>query len=311
MEFFDRKTASEYIDSAISSNITNTFFKYKLPSIFAHKYDKLIGLHNRDILVPTITAIVEMYSGLIIKDDVDEYYKQNPNFDADISSALQNDFIEPDAVSQIIDYLYDLELIISIPSICHNDNVTNQGKEYIYKTNEYIYQAGMNYCYAKSIIEAIKCSDDANLSPDEKEMLCEKMEEDVKEQILEISVFHDAMNFLDENKYDIFKMKFAGEKDGEIDMVIYDKQSKEYYCFKVIYSKQIDEQQQSDLLNKSFQRILDINYGKRKINAVLYMGETIASNSNGVTYINVEDFLSELYLSAEHVVDGVIQNCLR
>jgi hypothetical protein len=316
-EFFDGKTASEYIDSAISSNITNTFFKHKLPSNFIHKYDKLIGLHNRNILVPTITAIVETYSYLMTKDTIDSYYKQNSSDDFEVRIVAEinsrddiNDFIEPETVSQIIDYLYDLELIVSIPSVCYIDNAIKQGKKYIYGTNEYIYQAGIKYCHAKSVIEATRFNNDTNLSTAEKEALCVRLEEDIKEQILKISVFHDTINFLDKDKYDIFKMKFAGEKDGEIDMVIYDKQNKEYYCFKVKHSKQTGEQQQCDLLNKSFQNILDINYGTRKINAVLYMGETAASDSNGVTYLNVEDFLSELSLSSEPVIEKVIQNCL-
>jgi hypothetical protein len=43
----DRSTASHYIDTAISDNITNTFFNKNLPQEFIHRYDKLIGLHSQ------------------------------------------------------------------------------------------------------------------------------------------------------------------------------------------------------------------------------------------------------------------------
>lgn len=343
-EFFDKKSASRYIDSAISSNITNTFFKDRLPSSFAHKYDKLVGLHNRNMLIPTITAIVEMYSGIITKDVIDAYFGQEKYFNADISSALQilgkhnvfigkenfnddfegqivsainsrrdiNDTVEPETVSQIIDYLYELELIISIPMIRHNDSdsAKRRGKEYQYESTEYIYQAGIKYCQAKAIIDILKTSNDIDLSPAEREILCQKLEEDVKGQILEITVFNDSMKFLDNKKYDIFKMDFTGDKSGEIDIIIYDKQNKEYYCFEVKHSKQIDERQQSNLSYRPFQDIMDKNFGTRKFSAVLYRGETVSPNKNGIAYLNVEKFLSLLYSTPEPAVEKIIEDCL-
>ena len=343
-EFFDRKSASRYIDSAISNNITNTFFKDKLPASFAHKYDKLVGLQNRNMLIPTITAIVEMYSGIITKDAIDAYFGQEAYFNADISSALQllgkhnifidkenfhddfegqivsainsrravNDTVEPEAVSQIVDYLYDLELIVSIPLVRHNDtdNAKRRGREFQYESTEYIYQAGIKYCQAKAIIEVIKNSNDIDLSPAEREILCQKIEDDVKGQILEISIYNDLLKLLDNNKYDIFKMDFTGDKDGEIDIVIRDKQNKEYYCFEVKHSKQIDEHQQINLSYSPFKEIMDRNYGTRKFSAVIYRGDTISPNENEIAYLNVERFLSLLYLSPEPTIDQIIQDCL-
>lgn len=342
--FFNRETASRYIDSAISNNITNTFFRSRLPSSFTCKYDKLIGLHNRNILVPTITAIVEMYSGLITKDVLDAYFNQKPYFNADLSSALQllekhdlfidrqkfgdnfegqiaaainsrrdiKDYVEPEAVSQIIDYLYDLELIVSIPIVRHNDNenAIKRGREYLYSTNEYIYQAGIKYCQAKAVIELIKKSNDIDLSPAEKEMLCQKLDEDVKGQILEVSVFHDTTRFLNKDRYDVFKMSFTGSKDGEIDMVIYDKQEKTHYCFEIKHSEQIDEGQQENLVYEPFQKITSDNYGTRKMNVVLYRGETNIHPTNEVVYLNAGDFLSELYRSQGISISNIIDNCI-
>lgn len=343
-EFFDRKSASRYIDSAISSNITNTFFRDKLPSNFAHKYDKLVGLHNRNILIPTITAIVEMYSGIATKDAIDAYFVQDEYFNADISSAIQllgkhnifinkekshedfegqivaainsrrdiNDTVEQEAVAQIIDYLYDLELIVSIPMIYHNSNDSAQrrGREFQYGSCEYIYQAGIKYCQARAILDILKSSNDVDLSPAEREVLSKKIDEDIKGHILEISIFNELIIFLDNKKYDIFKMNFIGKKDGEIDIVIYDKHNKEYYCFEVKHSNQTDEHQQVNLSYRPFQDIMDKNFGERRISAVLYRGETLPSNDNGVTYLNVETFLSSLYLAPEPNLNKIIQQSL-
>ena len=339
--FFNRENASRYIDSAISSNITNTFFKDKLPSSFIHKYDKLIGLHNRNVLIPIITAIVEMYSGVITKDSIDEYFKQKSYSSKYISSAMQmlskhnifieknrfnediegqivyalnsrrdiNDTIDEDSISQIIDYLYDLELIMSIPLIYHNDNenAKRRGKEYVYKTDEYIYQAGMKYCQAKAVIDIIKTID---LSPKEKELLCQKIEEDVKGQILENSVDNDILHFINKEKYNIFKMIFKGEKDGEIDLVIQDKEEKLYYCFEIKNSSEICERQQEHISYKPYQDILDSNFGEKKYAVVLYRGRTIEVNSLDIIYINVEEFLLQLYYSNECNMDIIIEKCI-
>lgn len=340
--FYDRKTASRYIDSAISNNITNTFFRDRLPAGFIHRYDRLIGLHNRNELVPAITAIVEVYSGLITDDVINAYFKQEPYFNADISSALQllakhgvfidkdnfsedfegqiayvlnarrniHDEIEPEAVSQIIDYLYDLELIVPVPIVRHNgsENAKKRGKEYEYRTSEYIYQAGMKYCQAKALINSIKESNDISLSPREKEQLCQKLDEDIKGKILEVTVFNDFLHFLDKNRYDVFKAEFTGEKDGEIDMVVYDRQKKNYHCFEIKHATRVDIRQQEHLVYKPFQKILDLNYGTRKTSSVLYRGETTMYDD--IAYINAGDILSELYLSKEKDLDLVIKNCL-
>ena len=339
-EFYNRKTASHYIDTAISSNITNTFFHKNLPCNFIHRYDKLIGMHNRDTLIPTITSIVEMYSGVITKDVLDAYFHQIEYANIDVSSALDllekhnifinrdkftedfeaqiafslnsrrdiNDKIEEESVLQIKEYLSDLELLVKVPLVRHNDN--NPKREYTYETEEYIYQAGMKYCQAKAIIDILKGSNELNLSPIEKESLCKKIEEDVKGQILEVTAFNDVQRLLDDNKYDIFKMQFIGKRDGEIDMIIYDKEEKSYYCFEIKHASQIEEHQQKNLIYKPYYDVLNANYGTRKGVAVLYRGNTTSSPQNGVDYLNIGDFLSEVYSSKDKNMEHIIWSCI-
>ena len=336
--FFDRKTASHYIDTAISNNITNTFFNKKLPPSFIHRYDKLIGMHNRNTLIPVITAIVEMYSGVITKNTIDAYINQEKYSNADISSAIdllakngvfldrieysdnldsqivfainsRQDIkgeINEEEVSQIKEYLSDLELLVKIPLIRHNAN--NPKREYTYETDEYIYQAGMKYCQAKAIIDVIKESNELNLSPIEKETLCKKIEEDVKGQILEVTTFNDLQMLLDMGRYDVFKMQFVGDKDGEIDIVIYDKKEKSCFGFEIKHSSQKHEEQLKNLLHKPFQKVLESNFGKIKGLYVLYRGDT-EHLDNGVDYINVGSFLSNLYLIKEKSIENTINSC--
>ena len=338
--FFDRSSASHYIDSAISNNITNTFFNKRLPANFIHKYDKLIGLHNRNMLVPVITSIVEMYSGVITKDTLDFYFSQEKYSNIDVDSALdllekhnifvnRDNFtedldaqivfalnsrrniegqIEESTVSQIKEYLADLELFIKIPLIRYNFN--NHKKEYTYETEEYIYQAGMKYCQTKAIIDILNETNDFSISPIEKNELCKKIEEDVKGQILETIVFSDLQRHLDNDRYDIFKMQFAGDKDGEIDVVIYDKIEESYYCFEIKHSDKIIKNQQKNLIYDPYFDILDKNFGNKKCVAVLYRGETNISLQNGIKYLNVENFLTEIYLSKTKSIDDVVKACI-
>lgn len=338
--FFDRSSASHYIDSAISNNITNTFFNKRLPANFIHKYDKLIGLHNRNMLVPVITSIVEMYSGVITKDTLDSYFRQDKYPNADIDSALDllekhnifinrdnftedfdaqvvfalnsrqdvDDRIDESTVLQIKEYLSDLEIFVKIPLIRHNSN--NPQKEYTYETEEYIYQAGMKYCQAKAVVDIIKETNNFNISPIEKDALCRKIDEDVKGQILETVVFSDFQKFLNSDRYDIFKMQFVGNRDGEIDMVVYDKHEKAHYCFEIKHSDKIDENQQKNLLYDPFLNILSENFGTCKCLSVLYRGKTDISLENGIKYLNVADVLSEIYLSKTKILEDVIISCI-
>ena len=338
-DFFDRKTASHYIDSAISNNITNTFFSKRLPAAFIHRYEKLIGLHNRNVLVPAITAIVEMYSGVITKDILEEYFSQDPYVNADFSSAVDllekhnifldkqgfddnfearvafalnsrrgiSEQIDEDTVTQIKEYLTELDLLVRVPLVRHNDN--NPKKEYSYTTEEYIYQAGMKYCQVKELVEIIKGSNEINLSPNQKEELCAKIERDVKGRILEITVFNDMQKLLDGDRYEIFKAQFVGTKTGEIDMVVHDKKENSYFCFEIKHSTQADDQQLGHLTYKPYHEILSKNYGTHKGSFVLYRGDTDRTTKNDAKYINVSSFLSELYTANDRTVENVIKAC--
>ena len=337
-EFYDRSTASHYIDTAISDNITNTFFNKNLPQEFIHKFNKLIGLHNENILIPVITCIVEMYSGIITRDTLNAYFKQlslnmdissaldllerhgvfinrddfDDNFEAQIAFALNqkryNVYIDEDTVNQIKEYLYDLELMVKIPLIRYSSN--NLKKPYTYETEEYIYQAGMKYCQAKNIIDIIKNNNDLNMSPIEKNSLCTKIEEDIKGQILEVNIFNDIQNLLNSDRYDAFKWQFTGSRDGEIDIVIQDKINKFYYCFEVKHSDKIEPQQQKNLVFKPYLDILSANYGLMKDAIVLYRGDTTILE-NGIEYINADDFLTEMYKSNDKNLDKIISSCIK
>lgn len=342
-EFFNRKSASRYIDSVVSNNIANTFFKDYLPNNWIHRYDKFIGLHNRNRLVSAITAIVEMYSGVITKESIERYFKQEPYCNTDLSFVLKllenhdtfidrqiftidfqcqiafalnersgiDDLADDDTVFQIVQYLDNLDLITHIPIVRHNDdiNAKKSGKEYQYETEEYICQPGIQYCQAKEIIDLIKNSNDISLSPGERELICTKIENDVKGQILEIAVFTEILHFLNQERYDIFKMEFVGTQNGEFDLVIYDREKKEHYCFEIKYSDKINEQQQGHLLCEAFQEVMDRNYGARKASIVLYRGESNCSLESGIFYLNVEQFLNELYRNSYGEIEAVLQKC--
>jgi hypothetical protein len=199
-----------------------------------------------------------------------------------------------------------LELFVKVPLIRHNTENT----EYTYETKEYIYQPGMKYCQIKAATDNIRKNDESGLSPSEKEALCEKVEEELKRKILEVAIFADAQKFLDDNKYDIFKMQFAGDKDREIDMVIYDKTDKSCYCFTINYSQQRVEEQQKNLTYKPFQNILTQNFGSVKSRCVLYRGKTLPQPINGIYYIYAGDFLTNLYLIQEKDINNVIHACI-
>lgn len=85
--------------------------------------------------------------------------------------------------------------------------------------------------------------------------------------------------------------------DEEVDLIVCDRKKKETFIFEIKHSNQSSKEQSKHLESKLFLTHIEKNFGKVKIAAVLYNGQTDMSFMT--PRLNVSDFLIDIYEHAE------------
>lgn len=316
--FFDRKTASRYIDTAISNNITNSFFRSNLPKIFRYHYDKLLKLHNENLLVPVITAITEIYSCEISEDTLKHFFSKNLSHykNKDLHSTLDllskhNIFlresiadentealiaysistsrniypeINAETVEQIKEYLISLGVLTSIRHVIHHVNEDGSPRKNTEARNEdHIVQPGMKYAQAKGICHVLNEDLLTDLPMADREIFIKQIDADVKGQILETTVLNDTKMLLNPKQYSVFKLQICrkDQSSHEIDMVVWDRSKNEYYAFEVKHSVVMVGNQQKHLKDELTHIVMEEHFGNGKAFLVLYRGKTSLPDDQG------------------------------
>lgn len=96
--------------------------------------------------------------------------------------------------------------------------------------------------------------------------------------------------FSSESKWYVSKLRVKGK---EIDTLVYDKEQKNVFLFEVKHSKENVPSQSKNLENEDFLEYINENFGEIIGRAVLYMGETDASDV--IPRISASDFLKMIY----------------
>ena len=315
--FASKKSADEYIDSAIAHNIQHSLQYYQNGGHFRHLYE----LYEQNELTSAINRIVEDMNHRFTKEVLTKTFRSsdlsisarnllrdrtNPiNLLQNIDEKTVNQFlmtlldildkdkqtVEIDHVHglEIKEYLLLLDLIMEvdlryIPSNGLGDKIT------------VISQPGMRYAQAEALVKSLMLDEKFNaLSALERKRITERILSEIKGRMMEDIVLLETK--LANPHKEVFKLQFAV---GKFDMVIYDPETVSCEIYEIKYSKEIVPNQYRHLINKEKCAETEHRYGTITGKYIIYRGTT--TESEDIQYLNVEEYLnalSPLYISGK------------
>lgn len=154
-------------------------------------------------------------------------------------------------------------------------------------------QSGMQYCFAKIIIDNIvNTVQFQKLFPETQKVFLEKIHQDAVGHILENIIQADIKKCPIISNMEIGKIDNIGA--GEFDLYIINPRTKKAIVYEIKRSSIVAPNQYQHLLNEKFCNAFEEKYRCRIIQkTVLYQGESKYLN-NGITYYNASEFLLHL-----------------
>ena len=184
-------------------------------------------------------------------------------------------------IEEIKEYLMALDLIVESPV---ETSVAAEPLEGILFA-----QPGMRYCQAQALVHSLRNDPVfAELSEAERNMVCERILEEVRGRMMEEIVLLETTKAIDKN-HRVFKMTFAG---AEFDMVIFCDKTNSCECYEIKHSGQIAERQTRYLTDTECLKATERRFGPITGKYVIYRGESC--EVNGIHYWNVEAYLKGL-----------------
>ena len=309
--FASKKSADEYVDTAIARNIQHSLRCYQYEGHFRHLRD----LYDRNELTSAINRVVEDINHRFTLEVLTQDFKshdlgisasnlrrdrENPTDILDhidlaaVTESLrqlldirnkeeQSIGITPAHIAEIKQYLSALELIVDCP--IETTEPETKPLEHILFT-----QPGMRYCQAQALVHVLlKDPQFSELSEYEKTRVSDRILEEVRGRMMEDIVLLETMKAADRD-HRIFKLQF---EVGEFDMVIYDQKENCCDIFEIKHSSTQVPLQYRHLMDEDKCRRTEKRFGTIRGRYVLYRGEDIQME-NGVQYRNVESYLKEL-----------------
>ena len=311
----DYMSAKKYLDSAVSENIALSIEKdphnnklktlsiQELRAIIEKMVEIYSGIFNKEQMQKELSKVsVNGALDLLAKSEYQDYiktvspYKRNItedftkviNADANISIEITDDM-----VLALENYLIDMDLLSAITrkEFRYTDELgwreSPAGKDF------YIIQPAIKYYHLQKGKEFIENESYYQALPQSvKEEIQNKLDEKIKGDMVEQIIVFDTTKDLNKNQYFVCKPDFYvnGQKQGEYDMLIYDKQNNKYWGFEIKHTTKPFYLQEKHLQNEQIREIIDEKYGKRENVCVLYRGDPFVS-SGGTVYLNISDFL--------------------
>lgn len=308
--FATAKKSNEYIDTAIANNIQHSLKYYQDGGHFRQLFD----LYRQGELTNVINRVVENINHSFTLDVVEKAFKSS-----DISITARNmlhdkespidikKHLDLDAVTfgimqtleilnkedqmidvqeshmaQIKEYLTLLDLIVEADLVSLPDT-ENNGKLTI------ITQPGMRYSQADAIVSNILQDKKFNeLSVFDKSRVIDRLRSEIMGRMMEEIVLLETKLSLPDKQ--VFKLQFAV---GEFDMVIFDPDKLCCEIFEIKHSKERVPEQYRHLIDEEKCKATEHRYGTIVGKYVIYRGETI--DTDGIQYLNVEEYLKALY----------------
>ena len=311
--FRDDETTRRYIDTAICKNIQHSLDCCKDGKYYRH----LQSLYDAGELTNAINRIIEDMSHRFVLRTLMKKFESrdlgsaaqlmrketNPDRKSDVLDRIDKTAvtkrlmeildirdqenraigITPTHIREIKEYLRALDLIVDSP-------IETADKEAEPLEGVLFAQPGMRYCQAQALIYSLRKDPVfAELSEAEKNMVCERILEDVRGRMMEEIVLLETTKAYGRKK-SIFRMQFAG---AEFDMVVFDNESNTCECYEIKHSSQIVDRQMQYLIDPEYLRETERKFGPITKRCVIYRGPS-TNLDNGVVYRNVEEYLKAL-----------------
>ena len=312
--FRDDESTRKYIDTAICRNIQHSLRCYEDGSHFRHLY----SLYDAGELTSAINRIIEDMNHRFVLTVLTRDFKSS---DLGISAANFRKRPEQDKRITILDeidvaavtqrlmdlldirnreeqsigitnahiveikaYLKALDLIVDCPIEDINPGLPQE--EHILFA-----QPGMRYCQAQALVFSLSKDDIFHsLNAEEKEIVCERILEEVRGRLLEDIILLETTKALNKKRYTVCKLRFDR---GEFDMLIYDRQEHTCDVFEIKHSQQAVPEQSKHLRDEEKCELTERRFGPIAGKYVLYLGPE-QDTPDGIAYRNAESFLKML-----------------
>ena len=305
--FASLQKTNEYVDSAIARNVQHSLKYYQDGGHFRGLFD----LYEKNELTSAINRVVEDMNHRFTKNVLLKTFKSNDlgiskrNLlrDGYVLSAMVNENLVNEAIKTMLEILDVHE-----QSICVDEHHAYQIKEYLslldlivdidllYLTSDIqktlittISQPGLRYAQAQALIDSLmRDSKFSTLSIVQKRDIIQRILSEIKGRMLEEIVLLETKIAC--AKKHVFKLQFAV---GEFDMVIQDQEHLTCELYEIKYNDSIHSNQYRHL--KDEQKCLQVehHFGIIISKNVIYRGDN--KNVDGISYINVEEYLKSLY----------------
>ncbi len=307
--FATKKSAGEYIDSAIARNIQHSLKYYQDGGHFRHLYE----LYQKGELTSAINRVVEDMNHRFTKETLTKTFISNDlsvtarnllkdrSEPFDLNESIDRDFVvgsiktmldildkEEQSVDvddthayQIKEYLSLLDLIMDV-DVLHFPDVNNREKKVV------ISQPGLRYAQADALVNSLLLDEQfKELSVVERNRVLERALGAIKGRMIEDLILLETK--IAKPHKEVFQLQFAV---GEFDMVIYDPESLTCEIYEIKLSREVVPAQYQHLVNAEKCAETEHRFGKITGKFVIYRGEP--TESEGIHYLNVEDYLKSL-----------------
>lgn len=307
--FATKKSADDYVDSAIARNIQHSLKCYQHEGHFR----SLQELYDAGELTSAINRIVEDVNHRFTIDVLTRNFKSN---DLKISASnLRRDRFKPTDILDRIDInivskqLKKLLLIkdkieqtVSISEVhraeikeyldlldftCDID-VVNMTSLNEHKKRTVLSQPGLRYAQASALIESLLLDETFKNIPITERMAIEsRILDEIRGRMMEENVLLETK--IARPEMQVFQLQFAV---GEFDMVVFDTKRACCEIYEIKHSDKVADEQRRHLLNPKKCAETEFRYGKILGKNVIYRGADVSVQ--GVRYLNVEKYLESL-----------------
>ena len=307
--FASKKNADVYINTAIARNIQHSLEYYQDGGHFRLLYD----LYKKGELTSAINRVVEDMNHRFTKEVLTRTFRSgdlsvvsrnllhdraNP---VDLDSNIDREKVER-SLKTMMDILDKEEQTVEIDEahaiqikeyLSLLDLVTDIDQIYLPETNArttkpVFSQPGMRYALAEALVNSLILDDKFNyLDISDRQSVLDRILDTVKGFIMEEIVLLET-KFANPHK-EIYHVQFAV---GEFDMVVYDPATLSCGIYEIKHSKELVSEQYRHLIDENKCAAVEHRFGKIMGKYVIYRGAP--TESNGIHYLNVEEYLKSL-----------------
>ena len=307
--FASKKSADEYVDTAIPRNIQHSLRCYQ----YEGQFRNLQELYNKNELTSAINRVVEDMNHRFTLEVLTRDFqsndlgvsasnlrrdRENPTDildQVDMASVTarlralleirnrteQTIQLEDVHVAEIREYLHLLDLTQEIDVV----SLANLNKN---ATRTVIAQPGLRYAQADALVKSLLLDEKfSDLSLKERNFVTDRILNEIKGRMMEDIILLETK--LANPQKEVFVLQFP---IGEFDMVVFDPYTATCQIFEIKHSSQIAPQQYRHLIDEKKCADTEHRYGTITGKYVLYRGES--QQVGEVQYRNVEEYLKSL-----------------